>query len=178
MNKLNFFITTVLVVLFSCKKNNNGFSNSNENLGSDTVVNTVKHEVKNSEKNSEKLEKPEYLEGDYCFLKVEGKDSTIVKLRILSDDDIRGEMIWQPWQKDGAVGNLIGKINSMYEMELLYEYTIDGQRQTETKVMKIEKDKLFIKIGELWDSKSDGNLTYKDVSKAVFREIFDPINCK
>lgn len=99
MNKLNFLITTVLIMLLSCKKNNNNFSNSNENLRSDTVVNTIKKEEKHSEKTSEKLEKPKHLEGDYCFLKVESKDSTIVKLRILSDDDIRGEMIWLPWQK-------------------------------------------------------------------------------
>ena len=61
----------------------------------------------------------------------------------------RGEMSWQPWQKDGAVGNLTGKMNSRHEMELLYDYTIEGQRQTETKVMKIEKGKLFKKRGVL-----------------------------
>ena len=98
MNKLNFLITTVLIMLLSCKKNNN-FSNGNENLHSDTVLNTIKQEEQDREKTSEKLEKPKHLEGDYCFLKVESKDSTIVKLRILSDDDIRGEMIWLPWQK-------------------------------------------------------------------------------
>lgn len=177
MNKLNFLITTVLIMLLSCKKNNNNFSNSNENLHSDTILNTIKQEEQDSEKTSEKLEKSEHLEGDYCFLKVESKDSTIVKLRILSDDDIRGEMIWLPWQKDGAVGNLTGKMNSRHEMELLYDYTIEGQSQTETKVMKIEKGKLFIKIGELKDSKNDGNLTYKDVSKAVFKETLIPTKC-
>ena len=55
--------------------------------------------------------------GVYSFLKAENKDTTIVRLNFLSDDDIRGEMIWQPWQKDGATGDLKGKLNAKREME-------------------------------------------------------------
>ena len=117
------------------------------------------------------------FKGDYCFLKAENKDSTTVRVRFLSNDDIRGEMIWSPWQKDGAVGTLTGKLNANNEMELLYNYTIEGNRQSETKVMKIDGDKLLIKQGELIDPKFDGNLVFKDVSKATYKTVLSKVNC-
>ena len=110
-------------------------------------------------------------------MKAENKDSTTVRVRFLSNDDIRGEMIWSPWQKDGAVGTLTGKLNANNEMELLYNYTIEGSRQSETKVMKIEGDKLLIKQGELIDPKFDGNMIFKDVSKATYKTVLSKINC-
>jgi hypothetical protein len=117
------------------------------------------------------------IPGDYCFFKAENRDSTTVKLRFLSKDDIRGEMIWSPWEKDGAVGTLIGKMNAANELELMYSYTIEGSQQTETKIMKIEQGKLFIKEGELMDPKNDGNLVFKDASKATYKEILDAAKC-
>ena len=115
--------------------------------------------------------------GVYCFLKAENRDTTIVRLNFLADNDIRGEMIWQPWQKDGATGYLKGSLNANREMELKYDYTIEGNRQTETKIMKIEGDKLQIKQGELIDPKSDGNLVFKDASKAIYKETLTKSKC-
>ena len=115
--------------------------------------------------------------GVYCFLKAENKDTTIVRVNFLADHDIRGEMIWRPWQKDGATGFLKGRLNANKEMELVYDYTIEGSRQTETKIMKIEGNKLSIKQGELIDPKNDGNLVFKDVSKAVYKTVLAKINC-
>lgn len=120
------------------------------------------------------------IKGDYCFLKAENKDSTTVKIRILSDDDIRGEMIWNPYQKDGAIGTLTGKMISKNEMKLAYNYTIEGNRQSEEKIFKIEGEKLSIKEGELTDPKKDGNSVFKDIAKTTYTgsEVLNKINCK
>ena len=116
------------------------------------------------------------LKGDYCFFKAESKDTTSVHLTIHSNK-VEGEMTWQPWEKDGATGTLSGKLISNDEMELLYDYTIEGSKQTETKIMKIDHDRLYIKIGELTDPQNDGHLTYKDPSKAVYSEVLNPVSC-
>ncbi len=113
----------------------------------------------------------------YCFLKAENRDTTIVRLNFLADNDVRGEMIWQPWQKDGATGYLKGSLNANREMELKYDYTIEGNRQTETKIMKIEGDKLRIKQEELIDPKNDRNLVFKDASKAIYKETLTQSKC-
>ena len=86
-------------------------------------------------------------------------------------------MIWQPWQKDGAKGLLKGKLNKNNELELIYDYTIEGSQQTETKIMKIEGDKLFIKQGELIDPKNDGHLIFKDATKAEYKTILTKTKC-
>lgn len=117
------------------------------------------------------------ISGDYCFLKAENKDSTTVRIRVLSSDDIRGEMIWNPYEKDGAVGTLTGKMNANNEMELMYSYTIEGNQQSEAKVMKIENNQLLIKAGELIDPKNNGNLILKDASKASYAEVLKATNC-
>jgi hypothetical protein len=54
---------------------------------------------------------------------------------------------------------------------------IEGNQQSETKVMKIENSELLIKKGSLDDPKSDGHLTYKDVAKATFSEKMTKSKC-
>ncbi len=147
------------------------FSCNNENSG-----NTAKTETTQTTETKPVTEAP--LNGDYCFMHAENNDTTTVRLRILSDDDIRGEMIWNPWQKDGAVGTLTGKLISKNEMELKYEYVIEGNKQTETQIMKIEGDKLHIKSGELIDPKNDGNLVFKDASKAEYKDVLKKTSCE
>ena len=153
---------SVLVALFSC---NSEHDTKNEILPTTTA----------SESTTKKRE--EFI-GVYCFINAENKDSTFVTLNFLSDDDIRGQMTWQPWQKDGAKGELKGKLNANREMELMYDYMIEGNHQTETKVMKINGDTLLIKQGELIDLKNDGNLTFKDVSKANYNTMLIKTKCK
>lgn len=161
----NLLLITTIAILNSCNTNNQSQSNNNAT------------EIKTADAESKPNNQPE-LKGDYCFMKVENKDTTTVKLRFLSNDDIRGEMIWRPWEKDGAIGSLTGKLNTNNEIELMYNYVIEGSRQSETKIMKIENEKLYIKKGELEDKKYDGNLTYKDVSKAQYTEEINKIECK
>ncbi len=113
---------------------------------------------------------------NYCFLATFNKDSTFVNLTI-SGDNINGVMQWQPYQKDGAIGILTGSKNSIGEMELLYDYMIEGNEQTETKIMKIEDGKLLIKKGELLDPNNNGHLVFKDAGKAIYSEVLEKVNC-
>ena len=115
--------------------------------------------------------------GDYCFIKADGKDTTEVRFRVLSNDDIRGEMNWRPYQQDGAVGTLTGKMNAANEIEFAYDYTIEGSRQSETKVMKVEANALMVKRGPLVDPKKNGKMVYKDVKTAVYKDTFVRTKC-
>jgi hypothetical protein len=116
-------------------------------------------------------------EGTFCFLSALNKDSTMISLTI-TGNKVNGTMHWQPYEKDGSVGTLMGTKNANGEMDLLYDYIIEGNRQTETKVMKIENGKLMIKNGELVDANNNGNLKYKDVTKANYTETLDSVSCK
>lgn len=116
-------------------------------------------------------------DGTYCFSKVLNKDVTDVKLNI-AGNVVTGKMNWLPYEKDSARGTLTGTVNTTGELELLYDYMIEGNQQTETKMMKIEQGKLLLKIGELLDPKNDGNLVYKDVSQAKYSEILEKVDCK
>ena len=115
--------------------------------------------------------------GPLCFLYAENKDTTYVSLMI-DGTKVSGEMTWQPYEKDGAIGTLSGTKLDSGELELMYAYMIEGSNQTETKVMKIEGDRLLIKVGELLDPNNDGNLVYKDVSQASYTEILQKVACK
>ena len=168
MQKATYYTLAIFVILFTLSCGNS--SNNNSAAKQETTTPAPVQEPKPMAE--------EQFKGDYCFLKAENKDTTTVSVRFLSNDDIRGEMIWQPWQKDGAVGSLTGKLNANREMELIYSYTIEGSRQSETKIMKIEGDKLSIKQGELIDPKKNGNLVFKDASKAVYKTVLTKISCK
>ncbi len=116
-------------------------------------------------------------DGTFCFLKAENRDSTTITLHV-AGGKVSGEMTWNPYQKDGAVGTLTGTKNANGEFELVYDYMIEGNRQSEDKIMKIENDQLLVKKGELIDPKNDGNMKFKDVSKAVFKDILTKTDCK
>ena len=159
------------LIVFSCKKEAEVPAVA-ETTETEVAPTTEVVEIANMDLPGEKLAK-----GDYCFLKAENKDTTSVRFRVLSEDDIRGEMTWSPWQKDGAVGKLTGKLNAENELELMYDYVIEGNRQTETKIMKVAKDKLYIKRGELVDPKNDGNMVFKDAKTASYKDVLDKTSC-
>ena len=116
-------------------------------------------------------------DGRFCFMSALNKDTTTVQFVIVGDK-VSGNMRWNPYQKDGAKGTLSGSKKSNDELELVYDYMIEGNQQTETKIMKIEKGELLIKKGELEDPKNDGHLRYKDVSKASFTEKLSAVDCQ
>ena len=116
-------------------------------------------------------------DGRMCFFTADNRDTTTVSLTI-TGSEVTGEMVWNPYQKDGAVGTLKGTKNAAGELDLMYSYMIEGSQQSETKIMKIENDQLLIKKGMLEDPKNDGNMRYKDVTKAVFSQKLAKTDCK
>ncbi|HSI24536.1 MAG TPA: hypothetical protein VK952_02840 [Methylotenera sp.] len=116
-------------------------------------------------------------DGTYCFSKLFNQDVTTVKLTIIGNA-VSGKMDWIPYEKDSARGTLQGTKNEAGELDLIYDYIIEGSQQTETKIMRIEGGKLLLKVGELLDPKNDGNLVYKDVSQAAFSEVLEATSCK
>ena len=177
MKKTTYFSLTICAMLFavSCNKNSDKSAEKQE-VATTAPDTSIAEDTRVTEETKPAID--EKFKGDYCFLKAENKDTMTVRVRFLSDDDIRGEMIWQPWQKDGAVGSLTGKLNANREMELKYDYTIEGNRQSETKIMKIEGDKLLVKQGELIDPKNNGNMVFKDASKATYKTVLAKVNCQ
>ncbi len=109
---------------------------------------------------------------ELCFSKNLNKDITTVTLKI-NGDKITGKMDWVPFEKDSARGTLSGTLENG-EMNLLYDYTIEGAHQTEEKIMKIENGNLLIKHGQLEDPKYNGHLVYKDKTTAVYSEMLEP----
>ncbi|MBL7925755.1 MAG: hypothetical protein JNK61_02505 [Bacteroidia bacterium] len=112
-----------------------------------------------------------------CFMQALNNDTTWVTLTAIGDT-ITGTMKWQPFAKDGAIGSLRGLKAINGEMHLEYDYIIEGQKQTETKIMKIENDSLFIKHGALVDADNNGHLKYKDEAAAQYTEILPKSICK
>jgi hypothetical protein len=117
------------------------------------------------------------MEAKKCFLSIVNQDTTRVSL-LIDGDKITGEMDWIPFQKDKRIGTLVGKKNANGELELVYSFMQEGMSQTETKIMKVENDILFIKHGDLEDPNNDGNMRYTDVSKATFSEKVPKAVCE
>ena len=115
-------------------------------------------------------------DGSYCFIKQFNQDITEVKL-VFAGDTVTGVMNRVPYQKDSARGKLKGTKNQLGELDLMYDYMIEGNQQTETKRMKIENGKLLIKTGELLDPNNNGNLIYKDVNQAKYSEVLESVQC-
>lgn len=109
---------------------------------------------------------------ELCFSKNLNKDITTITLMI-NGDKVTGKMDWVPFEKDSARGTLSGTLENG-EMNLLYDYTIEGAHQTEEKIMKIENGNLLIKHGQLEDPKYNGHLIYKDKASAVYKETLEP----
>lgn len=116
-------------------------------------------------------------DGTFCFKKSLNQDVTNVRL-IISGGHVDGFMNWIPYQKDSARGTLKGTQNQTGEFDLMYDYMIEGKQQSETKIMKIENERLWYKRGELIDPKNAGQLVYKDVSQAKYEDNLEKADCK
>ena len=167
MHKLYYLLVSFLL-LADCN-NQQAAQNSTEKPESTATPTT--------EKPAESIALPAYTNGTFCFKATFNQDVTNIQLIIL-DNKVTGFMNWVPYQKDSARGTLTGTKNANGELDLLYDYMIEGSQQTETKLMKIENEKLWIKQGELSDPKYDGHLVYKDVSQAKYGESIDKADCK
>jgi len=111
-----------------------------------------------------------------CFMSVFGRDTTIVNL-VFSGNIVKGTMQYKPFEKDAAHGTLSGGVQTNGELMLIYDYMIEGNKQSETKIMKIEGTKLLIKVGKLIDKSNDGNLEYEDAKNAKYSEVLEQFNC-
>jgi len=118
----------------------------------------------------------ERASGTYCFLHAVNKDTIAVSLT-LEGDSVKGTMRWQPWEKDGANGELTGVRQPNGELDLLYNYVIEGSSQSETKIMRVTGDILLVKTGPLVDPNHDGNLRYQDVRLATFSDTLRRVSC-
>ena len=169
-----FFIAFSLVLLSACNKTDTPETNKNAASGTPIVNSDA---FKSGDTLLEGIKQIAVEDGEYCFKKMLNKDVTDVQLRILGNV-VTGKMNWLPYEKDSAKGTLKGQFNKAGELELLYDYMIEGNKQTETKIMKIENKKLMLKVGELLDPNNDGNLIYKDVVNAQYSEILERIACE
>ena len=116
-------------------------------------------------------------DGIFCFKKELNKDVSNVQL-VIAGNEITGFMNWVPYQKDSARGMLKGTKNAAGEFDLMYQYMIEGNQQTETKIMKIQNETLWIKKGELLDKNNDGNLVFQDFTQANYQESIPAADCK
>jgi hypothetical protein len=159
--KFSFIIAIGSITIISCQ-------NSNENK-------VVSEDTLSLAKPTEEPSGP--MKVTSCYLSTFHRDSTFVSLTV-EGDTITGAMHWQPYEKDGAIGTLAGKKKATGEFELLYSYMIEVSNQTETKIMKVENNKLLIKKGELLDPNNDGHLIYKDVNAAMYTDTLAKVDCK
>ena len=176
MHKINCGLLSVFIFLAlpGCEKNKTLEASMQASSGEIDAL-------ANNEKPIQKIEtqptaQPNIPDGSYCFNKKFNQDNTDVKL-VFTGDAITGVMNWVPHQKDSARGTLKGTKNPLGEFELMYDYMIEGNQQTETKRMKMEDGKLLIKIGALLDPNNNGNLVYKDVNQAKYSEMLEPVDC-
>lgn len=177
--RMPFLIIFSLSLLAACNKTDAPETNIHEPSGVPIVnLETVEsNQIKTDIVRLDNVKSNTAKDGVYCFRKVLNKDVIDVQLNI-AGDAVTGKMNWLPYEKDSARGTLKGQLNRAGELELLYDYMIEGNQQTETKIVKIEGEKLMLKVGELLDPNNDGHLIYKDVNQAKYLEILERVDCE
>ncbi len=115
----------------------------------------------------------------YCFVSSYGvnpnyQDTTRVKLTIIGDE-VTGNYDWIPAEKDSARGTLTGTIKNGI-ITAIYDYMIEGSKQKEEVVFKMEVNQLLVKKGEL--EEVDGILKLKNPATAEFSEVIPRVICK
>ena len=110
-----------------------------------------------------------------CYLMAVGKDSTTVSLTTSPDGNVKGEMNYHPFEKDGGYGTLAG-FQKDGKFMCIWIYTIEGSDQKEEVHFGMEGDKLVRYIYELEDK--NGMLRPKDTTKPLRTDKFETVNCK
>ena len=108
-----------------------------------------------------------------CFLYALNKDSTKIKL-IISNNIVTGQMHWQPYQKDGAIGTFNGT-KTGDTLTVNYDYMIEGNKQMEEKLFVLNGSKLIELQGALEDK--NGKLTIKDKNAMKANIVLDKVDC-
>ncbi len=116
-----------------------------------------------------------------CFEEKVGKDVTSVSLKIAADSTVTGTYDWVPFQKDGGRGTLKGKLAKDSTITADWDYVIEGSNQVEQVVLKVEKDVLKQKQGELTETNLGSKkvrMVIKNPAKAKFSKTFKKVDCK
>ena len=101
------------------------------------------------------------FEGTKCYMLTEGKDVTAAQLS-LKGNTATGYFDWAPHEKDGGHGYLKG-VREGNLIKADYTYMIEGSKNVEAVVFKMEGDKLMQAQGQLIEKK--GKLVIKDMAK-------------
>lgn len=108
-----------------------------------------------------------------CYAFYFKKDVTAVQLTT-EGDKVTGYMEWSPFEKDGGRGTLVGtKSGNMVTADFIF--MIEGSKNIEQVVFKLDGDKLLKAEGELVDK--GGKLVLKNAAKATYPDIFNKVDC-
>lgn len=151
------------MILFSCKETT---KTNFKNLNNDSIIEETPAKLKTNT-----AETP----SEQCFIQVKANDSILVHLKFKANE-ISGEMVYKQHLAHNVYGTLKGNKKGDGTLDLIYSYMVDGSNGTETKIMKIENNQLYIKVGELEDD-FKGNLSYKSQESAKFSEIYSTADC-
>lgn len=113
------------------------------------------------------------IDGTTCYAIFDKKDVTAVQL-IIKGDKVTGYMDWAPFEKDGGHGILTGT-RSGNDITADYTYMIEGSKNTEEVLFKIDGKTLLQAQGELVEK--TGKLVIKDKAKAKFSKSFATVDC-
>jgi hypothetical protein len=130
-----------------------------------TAVDTVAKDVKSVDMTT--------FEGTKCYLLTEGKDVTAAQLSI-KGSTVTGYFDWAPFEKDGGHGYLKG-VREGNLIKADYTYMIEGSKNVEAVVFKMEGDKLLQAQGELVEKK--GKLVIKDMAKVTYTTSLNAVDC-
>ena len=114
-------------------------------------------------------------DGTTCYLFTEGQDSTYLTLTV-EGTKVTGYMAWEPWEKDGARGDLSGTLDGN-KVTADWDYVIEGSEQAEEKIFVIEADAVGEMNGELTEGPG-GKLVLKDPANAKIGTYFGKVECK
>ena len=109
-----------------------------------------------------------------CYALYVQKDVTAVQI-IMDGDKVSGYMEWAPNEKDGGRGFIVGtKSGNIITAD--WTYMIEGSKNTEQIMLKLDGDKLSKAAGELVDKK--GKLVLKNPAKVKYTEMFNKVPCE
>ena len=118
------------------------------------------------------------FEGTNCYIFTEGAeliDTTFLTLTI-EGKKVTGYMAWEPWQKDGARGELRGILEGN-KIVADWNYVIEGSEQSEEKIFVLEDDMVGEMTGELTEGEG-GKLVLKDPDNAKVGNYLSRVACK
>ena len=116
---------------------------------------------------------PAALEGT-CYAHYLGKDVTAIQI-IMDGDKVSGYMEWAPNEKDGGSGSIVGtKSGNIITAD--WTYMIEGSKDTEQIMLKMDGDKLSKAEGELIDK--NGKMVLKNPAKVKYVDVFNKVPCE